>query len=450
MTTNGNPQVNLRNIVLTMLCKVEDGAKSHIVLKETLDSYDYLDKQKRAFVTVLFKGTIERQIELDYIINQFSKTKVSKMKQVIRNIIRLSVYQLKYMNNVPDSAACNEAVKLVNKRKMSGLKGFVNGVLRNISRSLDKIEYPKDKKEYLSVCYSIPMWIIEMWSQQYGIERTEQILNSLYETNEYTTIRVDSNKMSPKQVIVEFEKENISVKQSELYGNALYIKGYDSLEKLKLFEDGIITVQDESSMLVGLTSGVKENDYVMDVCAAPGGKSIHISQLMNGTGRVQARDLTENKERLIKENISRMKIKNIETKVWDGTKEDKEAIGKADVVIADVPCSGLGIIGNKSDIKHNVSKKQIFQLVEIQRKILEQACKYVKIGGRLVYSTCTVNKYENNENVEWIEKNLPLRRTDFGELFPKNLDNGNGMIQIFPGDYNMDGFFISVFEKIKD
>ena len=131
------------------------------------------------------------------------------------------------MNNVPDSAACNEAVKLVNKRKMSGLKGFVNGVLRNISRSLDKIEYPKDKKEYLSVCYSIPMWIIEMWSQQYGIERTEQILNSLYETNEYTTIRVDSNKMSPKQVIVEFEKENISVKQSELYGNALYIKGYD-------------------------------------------------------------------------------------------------------------------------------------------------------------------------------------------------------------------------------
>lgn len=168
----------------------------------------------------MFKGTIERQIELDYIINQFSKTKVSKMKQVIRNIIRLSVYQLKYMNNVPDSAACNEAVKLVNKRKMSGLKGFVNDVLRNISRSLDKIEYPKDKKEYLSVCYSIPMWIIEMWSQQYGIERTEQILNSLYETNEYTTIRVDSNKMSPKQVIVEFEKENISVKQSELYGNA--------------------------------------------------------------------------------------------------------------------------------------------------------------------------------------------------------------------------------------
>ena len=145
-----------------------------------------------------------------------------------------------------------------------------------------------------------------------------------------------------------------------------------------------------------------------------------------------------------------MKIKNIETKVWDGTKEDKEAIGKADVVIADVPCSGLGIIGNKSDIKYNVSKKQIFQLVEIQRKILEQACKYVKIGGRLVYSTCTVNKYENNENVEWIEKNLPLRRTDFGELFPKKLDNGNGMIQIFPGDYNMDGFFISVFEKIKD
>ena len=404
MTTNGNPQVNLRNSVLTMLCKVEDGAKSHIVLKETLDSYDYLDKQKRAFVTVLFKGTIERQIELDYIINQFSKTKVSKMKQVIRNIIRLSVYQLKYMNNVPDSAACNEAVKLVNKRKMSGLKGFVNGVLRNISRSLDKIEYPKDKKEYLSVCYSIPMWIIEMWSQQYGIERTEQILNSLYETNEYTTIRVDSNKMSPKQVIVEFEKENISVKQSELYGNALYIKGYDSLEKLKLFEDGIITVQDESSMLVGLASGVKENDYVMDVCAAPGGKSIHISQLMNGTGTVQARDLIENKERLIKE----------------------------------------------SDIKHNVSKKQIFQLVEIQRKILEQACKYVKIGGRLVYSTCTVNKYENNENVEWIEKNLPLRRTDFGELFPKKLDNVNGMIQIFPGYYNMDGFFISVFEKIKD
>ena len=446
MMTSDKTQVNLRNIVLSMLCDVQDGEKSHIVLKNYLDKYNHLEKRDRAFITVLYKGTIERQIELDYIIDSFSKTKTIKMKKVILIILRMSVYQLKYMTQVPQSAVCNEAVKLVNKRKMYGLKGFVNGVVRNISRNIEHIKYPTDKEDNLSVVYSVPKWIIAMWQEQYGYEKTEYILENIYRQPE-TTVRCNVTKADTEDIITNLEYNKVTVKRSHLYKDALYISDYDNLDSLDVFTKGLITVQDESSMMVGLASGVKGNDYVVDVCAAPGGKSLHISQLMNETGIVDARDLTDYKIGLIKENIKRTHAKNIKIKVWDGTTEDKSITEKADVVIADVPCSGLGVIGNKSDIKYNISKQQIFELVDIQRKILKNACSYVKKGGRLVFSTCTVNKYENDENVKWILENLPLKQASFPKNFPKQLNNNNGYLQIFPGDYNMDGFFIAVFEK---
>lgn len=441
-----NDNINLRNKVLNMLLEIDDKKQSHIVLKETLDSHKHLEKNQRAFVTRLFRGTIERQIELDYIIDAFSKTPTGKMKKVIKYILRMSVYQLKYMDSVPVSAVCNEAVKLTAKRKFNGLKGFVNGVLRNIANNINSVEYPKNEMEMLSVKYSVPQWIIDMWNEQYGNEQTVKMLSGLYSRTE-TTVRCNESKAPVEDIIKSLKYADVEVKKSEIYDKALFISNYNSLTDLDVFNSGMITVQDLSSMMVGLAANPKEGDYVIDVCAAPGGKTLHISEMMNRTGTVEARDLTKYKVNLINDNIKRLGNKNIITKVMDATVMDEKSIEKADIVIADLPCSGLGVINKKSDIKYNVSKEQILELVKLQRKILTVVSKYVKKGGTLIFSTCTVNKYENDENVEWIEKNLPFKPLSLGENFPEITDRRKNHVQIFTGDYGMDGFFISKFIK---
>ena len=441
-----NDNINLRNKVLNMLLEIDDKKQSHIVLKETLDSLKHLEKNQRAFVTRLFRGTIERQIELDYIIDAFSKTPTGKMKKVIKYILRMSVYQLKYMDSVPVSAVCNEAVKLTVKRKFNGLKGFVNGVLRNIANNINSVEYPKNEMEMLSVKYSVPQWIIDMWNEQYGNEQTVKMLSGIYSRTE-TTVRCNESKAPVEDIIKSLKYADVEVKKSEIYDKALFISNYNSLTDLDVFNSGMITVQDLSSMMVGLAANPKEGDYVIDVCAAPGGKTLHISEMMNRTGTVEARDLTKYKVNLINDNIKRLGNKNIITKVMDATVMDEKSIEKADIVIADLPCSGLGVINKKSDIKYNVSKEQILELVKLQRKILTVVSKYVKKGGTLIFSTCTVNKYENDENVEWIEKNLPFKPLSLGENFPEITDRRKNHVQIFTGDYGMDGFFISKFIK---
>lgn len=441
-----NDNINLRNKVLNMLLEIDDKKQSHIVLKETLDSLKHLEKNQRAFVTRLFRGTIERQIELDYIIDAFSKTPTGKMKKVIKYILRMSVYQLKYMDSVPVSAVCNEAVKLTAKRKFNGLKGFVNGVLRNIANNINSVEYPKNEMEMLSVKYSVPQWIIDMWNEQYGNEQTVKMLSGIYSRTE-TTVRCNESKAPVEDIIKSLKYADVEVKKSEIYDKALFISNYNSLTDLDVFNSGMITVQDLSSMMVGLAANPKEGDYVIDVCAAPGGKTLHISEMMNRTGTVEARDLTKYKVNLINDNIKRLGNKNIITKVMDATVMDEKSIEKADIVIADLPCSGLGVINKKSNIKYNVSKEQILELVKLQRKILTVVSKYVKKGGTLIFSTCTVNKYENDENVEWIEKNLPFKPLSLGENFPEITDRRKNHVQIFTGDYGMDGFFISKFIK---
>lgn len=449
MTNPSDNQVNLRNLVLEMLLATYKGGKSHIVLKENLDRHSGLDKQQRAFVTRLYQGTLERQIELDYIINLYSKTPVNKMKPVIRGILRMAVYQIKYMDSVPESAVCNEAVKLAVKRKFVNLKGFVNGVTRNIARNIDCIEYPKEQTERLSVVYSMPKWIIEMWTKEYGREKTTEILEGLYK-DKPTTIRCNTSKAKVEDIIASLEYKNIKVEQSALYDKALFISDYDNLSSLEVFNAGMVTVQDLSSMMAGLAANPQEGDYIIDVCSAPGGKSLHMAELLGGTGMVEARDLTEYKVSLIEENNNRMRYNNIRTMVKDATELDGESIGKADIVMADLPCSGLGVIDNKSDIKYNVSKEQINELVVLQRKILEVVSRYVKPGGRLIFSTCTVNKSENQGNVKWIEENLPFKLTTLEGILPKELGGKEGYVQIFPGQYGMDGFFISSFIKEQD
>ena len=427
-----------RELVLGILLEVtRDGEYSHIALRNVLNKYQYLDKKERAFITRVTEGTLEHMIELDYIINQFSKVKVNKMKPVIRNIIRSAVYQLKYMDSVPNSAACNEAVKLATKKGFSNLKGFVNGVLRNIERNLETITYPEETNliEYLHVKYSMPKWILEQWLSKYDRETVETMLAD-FQKEKPTTIRCNLNQMRKEQLMEELQAEGVQVAEHPYLPYALQIWGYDYLADLRTFQQGAFHVQDISSMLVSHIAEPKEGDYVIDVCAAPGGKALHMAELLKGTGQVEARDLTDYKVNLIQDNIMRSGMNNIDAVRWDATVLDEQSIEKADVVIADLPCSGLGVLGKKTDLKYKMTEQTQGELVKLQRDILSTVKQYVKPGGTLAYSTCTIHEAENMGNVDWFLKENP----EF-ELISS--------LQLLPGVHESDGFFIAKFKKVK-
>lgn len=433
--------VNVRELVLEMLQEIlEKGSYSHLVLRDVLGKYQYLEKQERAFITRLTEGTIERQIELDYVINQFSKTKVKKMKPLIRTVLRMSVYQLLYMDNVPDSAVCNEAVKLAKKHKFSQLSGFVNGVLRNIARNKSDINYPDENKspaEYLQVTYSMPEWIVARWLKEYGYEKTKSILSGFMKEGRLT-IRTNCLATTPEKLKERLESEGVTVEAvstgTTIDDYAFYIDGFDYLEALDSFNEGLFYVQDISSMMVAQTADVSEGNYVIDVCAAPGGKSTHVAELLKGTGMVEARDLTEYKVDMIQSNIDRCGLNNVVAKCQDATVFDEESVAKADVLICDLPCSGLGVLGKKTDIRYKISEESLDELAAFQRQILDTVNAYVKEGGVLIYSTCTINPQENEDNAHWFEKKYPQF-----ELVSMN--------QMYPGDTGNDGFFLAKFQK---
>ena len=454
MTTNGNPQVNLRNIVLTMLCKVEDGAKSHIVLKETLDSYDYLDKQKRAFVTVLFKGTIERQIELDYIINQFSKTKIKKCKPVIRCILRMAAYEIFYMDAVPDEAACNEYVNLTGKRGFRTLKGYVNGVLRSVCRNKAAITYPSMEdgvESYLSVKYSVPEELVGFLLKEYSTDQLEQILQA-GEQERGTTIRVNTMQTTTEKFRNILIEKGIKVEKGYYNQTSLIISGYDYIRTVPGFHEGLFTVQDESSSLQVLAAGIRSGDVILDVCAAPGGKTMYAAEQTGERGHVYARDISEEKVDKIDENLERLELHNVSTKVWDATVPDPDMIEKADVVLADLPCSGLGVMARKNDIKYHVTEDMVRELAAIQKTILDVCAVYVKPGGALIYSTCTIDRIENEENVTaFLKAHEEYELESLSDYMPECLKKRaeKGYITLLQGVDHCDGFFISRLRRRK-
>lgn len=430
--------VNEREIVMeTLLMITRDGEYSHIALGKVLGKYQYLDKKERAFITRVTEGTLERMIELDYVINQFSKVKVNKMKPVIRAIIRSAVYQIMYMDSVPDSAVCNEAVKLAASRGFVSLKGFVNGVLRTISRNAGHIQYPPEGTlEWLSVRYSMPEWIVKDWIAVYGEKTVEEMLQNFLE-DKPTSIRCNLYKISREELREELEREGVTVREHPELPCALLISGYDYLGALKSFREGYFQVQDISSMMAAEWAEPQPGDYIIDVCAAPGGKALHLADKLCGTGKVEARDVSEYKVSLIRENIERTQAENIVAVRWDATVPDEASYDKADIVMADLPCSGLGVVGRKSDLKYKMTREAQRELAELQRKMLSTVCRYVKPGGRLVYSTCTVNREENEENAQWFAAEHP----EFSLLRQQ---------QMLPGKDAGDGFYIAVFKRKAD
>ncbi|MCD8337935.1 MAG: 16S rRNA (cytosine(967)-C(5))-methyltransferase RsmB [Lachnospiraceae bacterium] len=441
--------VNIREICLGMLMEItEEEAYSHVVLRETLEKYQYLEKRDRAFITRVVEGTLEHMIQIDYIIEQFSNVPVYNMKPLIRNLLRMSVYQLKYMDSVPDSAVCNEAVRLAQKKGFYNLKGFVNGVLRNIARRLSQVRYPDPQREpmrYLSVKYSFPIWMINKWMSQFGYETTEIMCRDSH-IGKGTVVRCNLSKASKEEIIQELTAQNITVKQHPYLDYALEISDYNYIGAVSAFRKGWIQVQDISSMLVAEIAAPNWGDYCIDVCAAPGGKSLHIADKLMGSGYVEARDISERKVQMMQENIERTEAINIRAMRMDATVMDEESREKADIVLADVPCSGFGVIRKKQDIKYKMSEKQQQDIIRLQRRILQNVQEYVRPGGTLIYSTCTVGADENQYNIKWFLENFPFYLESIDPYLCEELKSrttAGGYIQLLPGIHHSDGFFIA-------
>lgn len=442
---------NTREIILDGLLELErEEGFSNVLVRGMLQKYDYLPMQEKAFIKRVTEGTVERRIELDYILNQFSSVPVPKMKPLIRQLMRMSVYQLLYMDAVPDSAACNEAVRLAQKRHFQSLKGFVNGVLRSIARSKDRIVYPDKEKDWMrgvSVRYSMPEFLVGLWEKDYGREQTERMCASLLSVKPVSLRISEALSFKEQEELTEvWRRRGIVCERDPYLSYAWRCQNLEGLHKLPGFSEGLMAVQDVSSMLVTECAGIKEGDLVFDTCAAPGGKSLHASLKTGKTGQVEARDLSEDKAALIRENAERMKARNLHVKVWDARVFDAEAEGKADVLYLDLPCSGLGVIGKKRDIKYHVTKESLAELAVLQREIIEACWRYVKPGGVIMYSTCTVHRAENEEQVQWMCREFPLVTEDLNPYLPEELkckEAESGMLQLVPGVHECDGFFLA-------
>ena len=448
--------VNEREVVLDMLLSLREGKLSHTILKDTLDSYLYLDKSSRGFIKRLYEGTIEKRLYLDFIIDGYSKTPVKKMKPIIMLLLEMAVYQLFFMDRVPDSAAINEAVKLAKKRGLTGLSGFVNGVLRNIARNKENIALPdknKDLIQYLEIKYSTPKAVVEHFINDYGSEKTEEILEA-FEEKRLLVARATKNR---EELIKKLDAEGVRVSTDTIFPESLKILELDSLSYLESFEEGDFVIQDESSQFIGKIVGLPKGARVLDLCAAPGGKSLLFAE-MEEVDEIISCDITESKTELIEDNIRRIGTDKIRTKVNDASMYNPDFLDGFDLVICDLPCSGLGVMGRKRDIKYNVSIDKIRELAILQKKILENAVRYVKKGGRLIYSTCTMTKAENEENFTFISEFKGFSAVDFSDKIRGYVDRykdgerlvneaKKGFIRLIPGELGTDGFFVSEYMR---
>ena len=450
MMTNG---VNTRELILEILLQInEEGEHSHIAIRNALSKYQFLPKQDRAFITRVCEGTLEYRIYIDYIIDSFSKIKVEKMKPPIREILRNAVYQLRFMDRVPDSAVCNEAVKLTQRKGFYNLKPFVNGVLRTVIRQADQLEYPPRERNlvrYLSVRYSMPETLVLRWLNDYGEETTEKMLADFLEEKPLT-VRCRTYLNSVEDTCASLRSQGVTVEQAPYLPYAKRISNFNHILALDAFIQVKIQVQDVSSMLVAEIADPKKGDYVIDLCAAPGGKSLHIGDKMEGFGTVDARDISPYKVGLIEENIRRTGSINVQARVQDATLFDVDSECLADIVLADVPCSGYGVIGKKPEIKYRSTLQKQEELVILQRNILDKAAEYVKPRGTLIFSTCTVAKEENEENMMWFMNNHPFKLESIDPYLPDELKSEStalGYLQLLPGVHGTDGFFIAKFRR---
>ena len=379
---------------------LEKGAYSHKELQQLFQEHPSLSSRDRAFIERLVRGTIEHLYELDACIDQVSRLPVRKLKPGIRTVLRMSVYQMRYMDRVPFRAVCNEAVNLTARLGFFSLKGYVNGVLRGLDRLFAAGYQPFDPEEetgpsqsmkQLSLRYSMPEWLIRRYQELFGREKTGWILEAMgkpVKLSVYANPGYGSLAFLKKQL----EEEEVDCAPLPYGLSGFYVCSARPLEELSAFKKGGFLIQDVSSMLQGKITAARKGQYIVDVCAAPGGKTFHAAMDMEGSGCVDSRDVSDAKIALMRDQARRLGLNQVRIQKQDAKKLDPSLIEKADVVIADLPCSGLGIIGRKPEIRYNIKESDIAQLASLQREILNVVWQYVKPGGRLIYSTCTLTR----------------------------------------------------------
>ena len=504
--------VNLREVVLDILIEHEmKGTYSNVLIRRAQERYPFLPRSQRSFIKRLAEGTIERQIELDAVIDRHRKNKEAPVKRTVRCILRMSIYQIYYMDSVPDHAACDEAVRICRRRHLESQAGFVNALLRTVCRekeanlregkdaaaprpqklrtrpsdanilvarrkpvnerpspaeespapkvtaSSDAVAAAADAHtERLSRRYSIPAEILELWQEQLGEERLEPLCRAMLEIRP-VCIRLNSRitQEEKEQLVRKLEEAGVRVQPGRWEPDCLCLWHITKLTELPGFAEGLWTVQDESSQLTAYAAGLRgrrgddipEDAVILDLCAAPGGKTI-LAAMERPEGRIFSYDLSREKTDRIRTNVRRMNLTNVAVGENDASNLREDLKESADLVICDVPCSGLGVMTRKRDIKYNVTAQKLRSLTALQKRIALNAAQMVKPGGVLLYSTCTINRLENERIAGEIARRTQLEPEDLTPFLPENFPGIRGnCVQLFPDVHGTDGFFMARFRR---
>lgn len=443
------PEMTARQAAVQALMRVNhEGGYSNLVLNETLKKAQ-LSQSDAAFASKLFYGALERRLMLDHIISSYSKKPVAKLTPAVADILRMSLYQLLYLDSVPDSAAVNEAVKLTRQMKAASASGFVNAVLRSFIRDEKKIPTVRGNRlKKLEIQYSCPQWLVKILLDSYGEQQTVSLLeHSLERPPLYA--RVNTTRTSAQHCIELLQQQGVQVQQEAALSGCLRLNATASIERLQAFEQGLFYVQDKSSQMCAASLEAQPGERILDCCAAPGSKTFTIAQQMQGEGQIISCDIFEEKVKKIQAGAARLGLSCVDARLQDASVYDPQ-LGEFDRVLCDAPCSGIGIIGRKPEIKYK-EEAQLSDLPQLQLKILENVCRYVKVGGRLVYSTCTLLP---NENTKVVEQFLQ-RHSEFEPLIlpQRVLQAANSTptwaLTLLPQMAQTDGFFIAGMKRVR-
>jgi 16S rRNA (cytosine967-C5)-methyltransferase len=409
---------------------------------------EQLIPQDKALLTELVNGVIRWRSKLDWVLTGFYHGDYQKCLNLVKNAMRIALYQIMYLNRIPVPAAIYESVEIVKRIQGDKTAAIVNGVLRNIARNLDNIRYPErneDETYYYAILHSHPKWMVKRWIERYGIENTEKLM-CFNNQRPYIAVRVNTLKVNIEEIKSIFTQHNIAYRQCPYLIESLLLDSpkYD-VSASELFRSGKIAIQDPSASLAARLANPQAGDLVIDLCAAPGGKSFLLAELMINSGKIIALDKHQSKLRFITEGALRLGLDIIEVSEADAS--EFKINQKADIVFADVPCSGMGTISKKPDIKWKRELDDITMLVQMQRQILANAARLVKINGAIIYSTCTIEPEENKKNVEWFLANNPDFELDNAEKYLPAEVCSDGYFESIPYIHAMDGAFAARFIK---
>lgn len=444
---------NVREVAFEALLKIENEEAYSNLLVNSVMKQGIINEKDAGLFTEIVYGTVQRKKTLDFFLRQYLLKKIKKKDEWVLTLLRMSLYQMVYLERIPDRAIIYEAVQIAKKKGHRGLASIVNGILRNVQRKgLPEFNSIQNHVEQLSVMYSHPTWLVAQWIKQYGIETTIKICKANLERAPVTA-RVNVSKTSVSEVIERLEMEGVIAQKGNLSIEAIEVK-HGNLFATDVFKQGLVTVQDESSMLVGRAVDPQKGETVLDCCAAPGGKTTHLAELMNDEGEIIALDIYEHKVNLIEQQIERLQISSVKTKVVDAREAQQNFLNESfDRILVDAPCTGFGVLRRKPDIKWTKSEQDVGHMSSIQKEILHSVAPLLKKGGTLIYSTCTIEARENEQIIDsFLETHVDFSRDErLCERLPEKLlsycEVERGEVQILPHYFQSDGFYIAALRK---